>query len=73
MLTFVDECKPQLIPMLTNRQDKFRMRVKLRLLQTGRNIQQLADSIQRPRPSVSAAINRGMFPKLRKEIEEALK
>lgn len=36
------------------------------------SIQDLADHIRRPRPTVSACINRGRFARVRKQIAAAL-
>lgn len=38
-----------------------------------RNVSALARKLQRPRTSVSRAINQGIFPDLQKEIAKALK
>lgn len=54
-------------------QEKFREEVKISLLRSGTTITALARKLRRPRNSVSMAINRGCFPKVRKQIVSALK
>lgn len=56
----------------TQYKSAFALRVKSRLWAGGSSIQDLADRIDRPRSTVSQAINQGRFPRVRKQIEEAL-
>lgn len=53
-------------------QDKFALQVKNRLWIAETSITDLAISIKRPRSTVSIAINQGKFPKVRRQIKEAL-
>lgn len=51
----------------------FQEKAKLALLRQRRTIKSLALKLGRPRPSVSRAINHGIFPDLREQIAKALK
>ena len=48
------------------------MRIKVKLLEAGMSVSSLANVIGRPRSSVSKAINKGIFPKVRREIADFL-
>jgi len=50
----------------------FAKRIKVRLLHKEMTVAQLARHIDRPRPSVSAAIHQGRFPRIRKQITDFL-
>lgn len=58
--------------MRTNSQDKFRRRVKVWLIQRDLSVTNLAKQIGRRRDTVSQAINRGKFPRVVRQIEEAI-
>lgn len=75
---FVDKRKLKFSPTPRNMQARTRhdpVQLKVRLLKARDRfptVTALAEHIKRPRPTVSAAINRGVFPRVLKEIEEAL-
>lgn len=50
----------------------FSTKVRKALIDREMSIQHLANLIGRPRPSVSAAIHHPVFPKIKKQIKEAL-
>lgn len=54
------------------RQADFRVEVKTELLKREMSISQLAASLGRPRSTVSQAINRQRFPRVRREITNRL-
>ncbi len=68
-LTFVNHSKHQL---QTKQAERFRQTAKLALIRRRKSIRALAAELGRPRESVSRAINRGEFPRLRQKIAEAL-
>lgn len=51
----------------------FQEKAKIALLRQEKTIKALAQKLGRPRPSVSRAINHGIFPELRNQIAKALK
>jgi len=55
-------------------QQEFAIRVKVALVERGLSVSALAGMLTppRPRPSVSAAIHHGRFPRIRKQIEKVL-
>lgn len=58
--------------MLKRKQVEFAVRVKTRLLHRGSSVAELARDIGRPRSTVSQAIHHGRFPRVRKQVKEAL-
>lgn len=50
----------------------FSRQVLKRLIDQGLSVKALADSIGRPRPTVSTAIHTKRFPRVRKQVVEAL-
>lgn len=53
-------------------QIKSGLAIKMMLLQRGQTITSLGAKINRPRSTVSQAIHQNRFPRVRKQIEEAL-
>ena len=58
--------------MSTHSQDKFRRQVKVWLIQRDLTVTKLAQNIGRRRDTVSQAINRGKFPRVCRQIKEAI-
>ena len=58
--------------MSTKSQDKFRRRVTVWLIQRDLTVTNLAQQIGRRRDTVSQAINHGRFPRVVRQIEEAI-
>jgi predicted transcriptional regulator len=55
-----------------SKQDNFRIAAKHRLVTIDKTIADLARDIQRPRSTVSQAINHGRFPNVVRKVKEAL-
>lgn len=58
--------------MFTVAQEQKTRRLKKELIDRGMTVTELARRIERPRSSVSKAINRGLFPTVRSAIEQEL-
>ena len=54
------------------KQDNFQIKVKLALLRRGMSVKELAEKLDRPRSSVSQAINQERFFLLKKLITQEL-
>jgi predicted transcriptional regulator len=61
---------PQIAP--AGQEETFDQKVKIALIRRGKTVDWLAGRLNRPRASVSTAINNNVFPLLRKEIAAVL-
>lgn len=61
------------MPAKPSNQAKFKITVKTRLLSKGITVTEIARRIRRNRTTVSLAINQGRFPRIQREILEAIK
>lgn len=70
----VDTCKPKFSSVSARKQAQTFDNVPLRLalVRSGMTVSELAEKVKRPRPTVSAALNRGKFPRVLALIKEAL-
>jgi hypothetical protein len=72
-VNYVHVCEPHLKPVTPQDNHNFSKQSRIRLIELGWSVTDLAVKIKRPRETVSRAINTGRFPHVRKQVANRLK